>query len=52
MALKPETFVPLYGYIEDQEGNIFQILNEDGSDWDNEATQKEFEAFLAAKAKA
>jgi len=47
MTKIPETFNPLIAHLTDAEGNIYQVLNEDGSDWDEAATA----AAMAADAK-
>lgn len=44
--LKPDTFVESLGYFQDAEGNIFQVLNQDGTAWDEEASAKQMNDFL------
>lgn len=45
----PETFNPNIAYITAADGNVFQVLNEAGDDWDEAATRAEYEASLAAQ---
>lgn len=45
--MNPDTFDPNIAHIQDGE-NVFQVLNEDGTDWDAEATQLAYEAYLAS----
>lgn len=40
----PENFRPDIAYLTHEDGTIFQVLNEDGTDWDEAAT---FAAFFA-----
>lgn len=44
--MNPETFDPDLAHIIDGE-NVFQILNDDGSDWDEDATRALYEAWKA-----
>lgn len=41
---QPETFDPRIAHIQDGEA-IFQVLNEDGTDWDEAATRAAYEAW-------
>ncbi len=38
-TFKPEVFNPDIAHITDAAGNVFQVLNETGDDWDESATQ-------------
>ena len=42
----PGTFNPQIAHIRDGD-NVFQVLNEDGTDWDEAATQATYEAWQA-----
>lgn len=42
------TFNPSVSYITSQDGTVFQVLNEDGTDWDEAATAALYEAYLAS----
>ena len=42
------TFDPLIAHIRDGD-NVFQVLNEDGTDWDEAATRAAYEAWLAGQ---
>lgn len=44
--MTPETFNPNIAHITDGE-NVFQVLNEDSTDWDEAATRAAYEAWLA-----
>ena len=44
----PETFNLTISHIRDGE-NVFQVLNEDGTDWDEEATRAAYEAWKASQ---
>lgn len=46
--MNPENFNPNIAHIAEGE-NVFQVLNEDGTDWDEAATRAVYEAWLAAK---
>ena len=41
----PDTFNPSIAHIRHGE-HIFQVLNDDGTDWDEEATRAAYEAWL------
>ena len=43
----PETFNPNIAHIQDGE-EVFQVLNEDGTDWDESATRLVYEAWKLA----
>lgn len=45
--MTPETFNPSIAHIRHGD-NVFQVLNADGTDWDEEATRAEYAAWLAA----
>lgn len=36
-------FEPTIAHITDEDGNVYQVLNEDGTDWDEEATRALYE---------
>lgn len=38
---------PSIGHITDENGNIFQVINQDGTDWDEAATVKQMQLFYA-----
>jgi hypothetical protein len=42
--MQPETFNPNIAHIRDGEA-AFQVLNEDGTDWDEAATSAAYEAW-------
>lgn len=42
----PDAFNPQIAHIVDG-GNVFQVLNEDGTDWDEAATRAAYEAWQA-----
>lgn len=42
--MNPDNFRADIAHIRDR-GNVFQVLNEDGDDWDEEATRIEYEAW-------
>ena len=44
--MTPETFNQQVAHIQDGD-NVFQVLNSDGTDWDEEATRAAYEAWLA-----
>jgi ABC-type sugar transport system substrate-binding protein len=44
--MNPENFNSAIAHIQDGE-NLFQVLNEDGTDWDETATRAAYEAWLA-----
>jgi len=44
MANVPETFNPAIAHLVDADGNVFQVLNEAGDDWDEAATQAAYRA--------
>lgn len=46
---KPATFNPNIAYITAEDGTVFQVLNEAGDDWDEEATRAEYQAYLAGQ---
>jgi hypothetical protein len=48
MSPTPSTFNPLIAYITASDGSIFQVLNSDGSDWDENATAAAYAAYLQA----
>lgn len=45
--MNPENFDPNIAHIRDGD-NVFQVLNADGTDWDEDATRAEYGAWLAA----
>jgi hypothetical protein len=47
--MNPETFNPNIAHIRDGEA-VFQVLNEDGTDWNEEATRAAYEAWKASQA--
>lgn len=44
--MSPETFDPNIAHIRDGE-NVYQVLNAEGTDWDEEATRAVYEAWKA-----
>lgn len=46
-----ETFDPTKSHIRDGD-EIFQVLNAEGTDWDEAATRAAYQAWLAAQAPA
>lgn len=42
--MNPDTFDSSIANIQDN-GNVFQVLTEDGTDWDEAATRAEYEAW-------
>ena len=44
--MNPENFDPNIAHIRDG-GNVFQVLNEDGTDWNEAATREVYDAWLA-----
>jgi len=44
--MDPENFNPSIAHIRDGE-HVFQVLNEDGTDWDEDATRAAYEAWKA-----
>jgi hypothetical protein len=46
--MPPETFDPTKSHIRDGDA-IFQVLNADGTDWDEAATRAAYETWLAAQ---
>lgn len=48
MAKTPATFNPAFAYITGQNGDIFQVLNADSTDWDERATAQAAMASGAA----
>lgn len=48
MANIPETFNPSIAYITELNGYIFQVLNESGDDWDEEATVRQIKEYHAS----
>jgi|GEM_PF-6145800 hypothetical protein len=42
----PDTFNPSIAHIRHGE-HVFQVLNADGTDWDEAATRAEYQAWLA-----
>lgn len=45
--MDPETFNPNVAHIRDG-AHVFQVLKEDGTDWDEAATRAVYEAWKAA----
>lgn len=45
----PDTFNPNIAFITADDGTVFQVLNEDGTDWDEAATRAQYEAYMAAQ---
>lgn len=43
--MNPENFDPNIAHIRDGE-NVFQVLNSEGTDWDEEATRAVYEAWM------
>ena len=43
--MNPDDFNELIAHIRDGE-NVFQVLNEDGDDWDEAATRAAYERYL------
>lgn len=41
-------FNPSISHVTSQDGAVFQVLNEDGTDWDEAATAAQYEAHLAS----
>lgn len=41
-------FVESIAHITADDGTVFQVLNADGTDWDEEATAAAFEAYIVA----
>jgi hypothetical protein len=41
-----DEFRPDLAYITDKDGNVYQILNEDDSDWHEEETRRVFEEAM------
>jgi hypothetical protein len=46
--MQPDTFDPNIAHIQDND-NIFQVLNENGNDWDEQATKVAYEAWKLAQ---
>ena len=46
--MDPENFNPSIAHIE-ADGHVFQVLNADGTDWDEEATRAVYEAWKATQ---
>lgn len=46
--MNPENFNPNIAHIKDGE-NVFQVLNEDGTDWDETATQAAYAVWKASQ---
>ena len=47
--MNPENFDPNIAHIIDG-GNVFQVLNQDGTDWDEVLTRAAYDAWLAEQA--
>lgn len=47
--MNPEDFEPNIAHIADSE-HVFQVLNEDRTDWDEQATRAVYEAWKAQQA--
>ncbi len=47
----PTDFNPSIAHVEDADGNIFQVLNESGDDWDEAATIAQRDAFYNQQGK-
>lgn len=45
ILFKPQTYDAAIAHIADQDGNIFQVLNESGDDWDEAATKAQEATF-------
>lgn len=45
--MNPETFDPNIAHIRHGE-HVFQVLNADGTDWDEEATRAVYDAWVAS----
>jgi hypothetical protein len=45
--MNPDNFDPNIAHIVDGP-NVFQVLNQDGTDWDEAATRAAYEAYLAS----
>lgn len=45
--MNPENFNPNIAHIRDGD-NVFQVLNADGTDWDEDATRAAYNDWLAA----
>lgn len=45
--MNPENFDPNIAHIRDGD-HVFQVLNPEGTDWDEDATRAEYNAWLAA----
>lgn len=43
--MNPDKFNPNIAHIKDGD-NVFQVLNEDGTDWNEAATQAEYQTWL------
>jgi hypothetical protein len=48
MTMTPDTFNPNIAHIKDGD-DVFQVLNADGTDWDEAATRAAYEAWKAAQ---
>lgn len=46
---KPDKFNPAIAHIQDVAGNLFQVINEAGDDWDEVATVAQRAAFYAGQ---
>lgn len=46
--MNPENFDSDIAHIRDG-GNVFQVLNADGTDWDEAATREAYDAWLATQ---
>ena len=46
--MNPENFNPNIAHIRDGD-NVFQVLNADGTDWDEESTRAAYDAWLASQ---
>ena len=44
----PATFKENIAHIRDAQGNVFQVLNEEQTDWDEAATSAAYAEWLAA----
>ena len=45
-------FDPNIAHITAEDGTVFQVLNENGDDWDEAATRAAYEAYVTAQASA
>lgn len=49
MTTQPATFDPEIAHITAGDGTVFQVLLDDGSDWDEAATAAAYRAYLISK---